>query len=541
MSNSNLDNISFETTIDGKIASIRKINKMYEGLSYFDQYGGSVLLFIAATIIVCLVWAYSKVIINIQPIKDDWVNQRCNPAVIPFAGIVNPPDGTSPIDFTQENFTYCTQNVLKSIAGIAVAPLTYIMHTITVVFEEIAAAFQYIRNLIDSIRQKFAAISEELFGRASNVMFTFFPIIIKIKDAMQRSQAVMATSVYTFLGTYMTLKSIMGAIVQIVVIILIALAILVVIMWLCLNFFVAIPGTALFAIVASFLIVILVFCTDTLHIPVPGMPGPPKKPSCFDGNTLLKMEDGTTKKIKDIVVGDILAEDGEVTAKILLSAADITMYDLFGLTVSGTHKVKHFGNWIFISEHPDAIKIHKYNEQYIYCLNTESKEIHIEALDIENNLIFNDWDEIYDDETVFKLSSVIGDPCLSRKNIHKEFDVGVSGNTKIQMMVGNDVSIQNIKPGMLLKNANCVYGLVEVKASDLKQKLFNLGGNQESLVLGSESLDRISESTLDKFCENPDKTEEKLYHLLTDSGNFYINSVLFNDYNSAIELFLDKL
>jgi len=541
MSNSNPDNISIETTMDGKIASISKINKMYEGLSYFDQYGGSVLLFIAATIIVSLVWAYSKVIINIQPIKDDWVNQRCNPAVIPFAGIVNPPDGVSPIEFTQENFTYCTQNVLKSIAGIAVAPLTYIMHTITVVFEEIAAAFQYIRDLIDSIRKKFASISEELFGRASNVMFTFFPIIIKIKDAMQRSQAVMATSVYTFLGTYMTLKSIMGAIVQIVVIILIALAILVVIMWLCLAFPVAIAGTAFFAIVATFMIIILVFCTDTLHIPVPGMPGPPKQPSCFDGNTLLKMKDGTSKKIKDIVVGDILAEDGEVTAKMLLSAADITMYDLFGLTVSGTHKVKHFGNWIFIRNHPDAIKIHKYSEQYIYCLNTESKEIHIEALDIEDNLVFNDWDEIYDDEIVFKLSSVIGDPCLSRKNIHKEFDVGVSGNTKIQMMVGNDVSIQNIKPGMLLKNANFVYGLVEVKASDLKQNLFHLGGNKESLVLGSESLHKISESTLDKFCENPEKTEEKLYHLLTESGSFYIHNVLFNDYNSSIELFLDKV
>ena len=541
MSNSNPDNISIETTMDEKIASISKINKMYEGLSYFDQYGGSVLLFIAATIIVSLVWAYSKVIINIQPIKDDWVNQRCNPAVIPFAGIVNPPDGTSPIDFTQENFTYCTQNVLKSIAGIAVAPLTYIMHTITVIFEEIAAAFQYIRDLIDSIRQIFAAIAEELFGRASNVMFTFFPIIIKIKDAMQKSQAVMATSVYTFLGTYITLKSIMGAIVQIVVIILIALVILVLIMWLCLAFPVAIAGTAFFGIIAAFIIVILVFCTDTLHIPVPGMPGPPKKPSCFGGNTLLKMENGTTKKIKDIVVGDILAEDGEVTAKMLLSSDDITMYNLSGLTVSGTHKVKYFENWVFISDHPDAIKIHKYNEQFIYCLNTESKEIHIEALDIEGILVFNDWDEIYDDEIVFKLSSVIGNPCLSRKNIHKEFDVGVSGNTKIQMMIGNDVSIQNIKPGMLLKNADYVYGVVEIKASDLKQDLFNLGGTQEYLVLGSESLHKISESTLDKFCKNPKKTEEKLYHLLTESGTFCINNVLLNDYNSSIELFLDKV
>jgi hypothetical protein len=156
-------------------------------------------------------------------------------------------------------------------------------------------------------------------------------------------------------------------------------------------------------------------------------------------------------------------------------------------------------------------------------------------------MVFNDWDEIYSDETVIKLSSAIGVPDLSRKNIHKEFDVGISGNTRVETMSGDYISIQNIKPGMFLKNANCVYGVVEIKGSDLKQKMFNLGGKQESLVLGSENLHKISKPTLDKFCENCENSEEKLYHLLTESGTFYINNVLFNDYNSAIELFLDKL
>ena len=541
MSTPNLDNTIPETTMQSKMDSVKKINKMYEGLTYFDQYGGSVLLFLVATVIVFLVWAYSKIIINIQPIKDDWVNQRCSPAVIPFAGIINPPDGTSAVDFTQENFTYCTQNVLKSITGIAVAPITFIMNSVTLIFEELAAAFQYIRNLIDSIRAKFASISEELYGRAANIMFTFFPIIIKIKNALQESQAVMVTTVYTFLGTYMTLKSIMGAIVQIVVIILIALAVLIVIMWLCLAFPVAISGTAFFGIIAAFMIIILVFCTEVLHIQVPGMPGPPKKPSCFCGDTLLKMADGSSKKIADIEVGDVLLEDGGVTAKMLLSASDTIMYDLFGLTVSGSHKVKYLGKWIFVREHPDAIQMQKYNEKYIYCLNTESKEIHINAIDIEDSLVFNDWDEIYDDVILSKLSSAINVPSLSRKNICKEFDVGISGNTKIEMEFGNIVSIENIKPGMFLKNGDCVYGVVEVNGSNLKQSFFHLGGNTKSLILGSNNFGKMSESSLDNFCKNCENPEEILYYLLTKSGTFYIDNVLFNDYNSAIELFLDKL
>ena len=34
--------------------------------------------------------------------------------------------------------------------------------------------------------------------------------------------------------------------------------------------------------------------------------------------------------------------------------------------------------------------------------------------------------------------------------------------------------------------------------------------------------------------------ENKLYHLLTDKNSFYVNNVYFYDYNSSIDLFLDK-
>ena len=63
--------------------------------------------------------------INVQPIKDDWINQRCKPSVIPFAGLINAPEGTSVTDFTKENFDYCTQNIVKGVTGNAVQPLTF--------------------------------------------------------------------------------------------------------------------------------------------------------------------------------------------------------------------------------------------------------------------------------------------------------------------------------------------------------------------------------------------------------------------------------
>ena len=40
---------------------------------------------------------------NSQKIKNDWINQRCNLNVIPFAGYINKPDNMSASDFTKQN------------------------------------------------------------------------------------------------------------------------------------------------------------------------------------------------------------------------------------------------------------------------------------------------------------------------------------------------------------------------------------------------------------------------------------------------------
>ena len=91
------------------------IKKIYDNLNYFDQYGSSLVLFILITISLFILCSYCFVMINVQPIQDDWINQRCKPFIIPFAGLINAPEGTSSTDFTKENFDYCTQNIISTV------------------------------------------------------------------------------------------------------------------------------------------------------------------------------------------------------------------------------------------------------------------------------------------------------------------------------------------------------------------------------------------------------------------------------------------
>ena len=53
--------------VDNMFNSAKKINEMYKKVTYFDEYGGSILLFILLTILLFVAHSFSVVMLNIKP------------------------------------------------------------------------------------------------------------------------------------------------------------------------------------------------------------------------------------------------------------------------------------------------------------------------------------------------------------------------------------------------------------------------------------------------------------------------------------------
>ena len=517
--------------------SAKTIKQMYENLTYFDQYGGSVFLFIILLVVLFVAVSYVTVMRNIQPIKEDWVNQRCKPQIIPFAGLINKPANMSVTEFTGKNFTNCMQNILIGITGDAVQPITYMTLAIREVFEAIAETIQYIRAILSSIRSNMTSIAQEILGRVANIMVPLQQILISFKDAMNKVKGVLTAGIYTTLGSYYALKAMLGAIVQMIVIILIILAALIIAMWIIpFTWPVAATMTTVFISVSIPLAIIVGFMVDVLHVQTDfSIPGVPSKPNvCFDKDTDLKMADGTNKKISDIEVGDILQNNVIVNAKMKLDAKGQTMYNVNGTIVSSQHQVKYNNSWVPVCEHPDGKEIAWYSESFLYCLNTSSKEIEI------NGNVYMDWDEI--DETSVNEFINYFPNIQNLEEIHKRFDGGFSSFTQIKKMDGTNVNITDIKAGDILDKNVKVLGVVEIDNRDAKLSyVYNLGN--ECVFEGGYNL-HICDKILDKkFYKNRasiKKTENKLYHLITDQNIFYVNDVKFYHYDSNVELLLDK-
>lgn len=514
---------------------LSKLIKIYDKLGYIDQYGGSVFMFIFITIILILIIYYCTTKANAEEIIRDWPNQRCNPLIIPYAGYITHPEGTTAAEYTQENFNYCTQRILSSITGPAVEPYAYIVSVFYGVINSLNDSVQYVRAIFDRIRIVILGVVQNIINRLLNILAPLQNIILGAKDILNKTQAMMTSVLYTALGSYYALKSLLGAIAQFIANILIALAIIIVILWI-IPFSWPFAGalTSIFLLISIPFALLLAFMGEYLGIYGYKIP----RLKCFDKNTLIQMNDGTSKKISEIQVGDVLENNNEVTACIKVETKGSSMYYLNNIIVSDTHIVQHEQNWIPVSKHPQAIKIAVYNEPYLYCLNTSNKTIKI------NNILFTDWDEIYDNS----INNILQNNFIridSLKDIHYKLDSGFQGSTKIKLHNGIYKNIKDIEIGEKLENNEIVYGIVIVDGNNIdNQYTYHLG--ESSAIVGGPNLvicdKKISVSSTLDFCDKIklQRKNDKLYHLLTDKKTFTIQNIQFYDYNASIDIFLEK-
>ena len=520
------------------------LKSMYDNQTYFDQYGSSVVMLIILIFVLFCVISYCLVMVNVQPIIDDWPNQRCKPQIMPIAGFITHPEGVTASEYIAQNFTYCTQGILTSITGDMLQPLTYVISTFKSIAEDISNSLNAVRGMFDKIRGFFESISKEIMGRIMNIMAPLQQIIISFRDLIGKIQGTMTAGLFTALGSYYTLQSMLGAIAEFIVIILIAMAIIIVILWILpFTWGAAAAGTAVFLGISIPMAIILQFFNDKLHIN--GLKSIPHL-KCFDKNTYIAMNDGNSRKINDIQVGDILANNNMVTGKIIVETKGSIMYELDDILVSDSHIVKYGDNWIPVSKHPNAKKCTFYQEPYLYCLNTTNKTIVI------NGYIFSDWDEIKD-EDIINIQKNTNHIFNEKNDIHKCLDGGFVGHTEIKLNDGIIKQIKDIRVGDILENNTIVYGIVEIDGRSLNgQYIFNLGNKivegGPNLTICDKNINVISTINLiDNYLDNQinskkpiSKIQNKLYHLLTNKKTFCVYNIRFYDYNASIDLFLDK-
>lgn len=158
---------------------------------------------ITLTIVIILIFVgmyfYNILAVGIKNIKDNWRVYRCNPSVMPFAGMFGHDVGS--------NFTYCIQNMQSDYMGYLLQPLNYLTSVQNNTMGTLMESIQDIRGFFNVIRNFITSIVQSIFGIFLNILIQMQFMLIKMKDMVGKVVGVMATMMYILQGTVMTMES----------------------------------------------------------------------------------------------------------------------------------------------------------------------------------------------------------------------------------------------------------------------------------------------------------------------------------------------
>jgi len=413
-------------------------------------------------------------------------------------------------------------------SGHFLQPITFITDTLQKNLSGIQEALQNVRAMFNNVRNSVKTVSEETMGRLLNITIPLQQIVISFKDMMGKVQGTMTAGLFTALGTYFSLQSVLGAIAEFIVNILVALAILIAGLWAVpMTWGAAAANTAIFTAIAIPFAVILAFMKQTLKIntkyKIP-------KVKCFDENTKIKMNNGTLKRICEICPGEKLQNNNTVTGIFKVEKTGSIMYILYGVIVSDSHIVKYGDKWIHVKDHPYAFRLDDYDKPYLYCLNTISKTISV------NNVIFTDWDELCGSLfSEFKSSlenqNQSNIPHIDELNrniqkcsdIHTNLEYGYDENTRIVMSNGKTKRIKDVRVGDTLREPNnYVYGITIISKSSINQSTYDIGNSHRLTIKGRIPTHIATNLFIKSATTEPEDDNKYLYNLVTYKGTIPI-------------------
>lgn len=107
----------------------------------------------------------------------------------------------------EENFTYCIQTMQSNYMGYILQPLTFVTNSLTSMASGFTKDIQNIRAMFNKVRTFMSSIIESVFGVFLNLIIEFQKITIGIRDLMGKTIGIMVSLMYIMDGSVKTMNS----------------------------------------------------------------------------------------------------------------------------------------------------------------------------------------------------------------------------------------------------------------------------------------------------------------------------------------------
>jgi len=163
------------------------------------------LVFLLATGLSFLSMVVVHASFSLDKLQKNWIEYRCNPLYMPFAGFVKPDVSTS------ENFTYCTNSMSGHYFSFLLDGIGQYFSVLESSLGDLAEPLKQFRNVFGNIRGFMMKFASATFSKAASSTSVFVHYLIKIQDVLKRFVgegyigAFLVNAIIDFIWSFVTL------------------------------------------------------------------------------------------------------------------------------------------------------------------------------------------------------------------------------------------------------------------------------------------------------------------------------------------------
>ena len=457
--------------------------------------------------IIIIIYFYIYVFVFREKVTEyldqNWKDIRCQPYILPIAGLSNVPEGEGYFQKVRINFNKCTHTTLKTNLGVLTKPLNSVLKGFNRGISSIMRILNVFRNMAKVMREMFASLVENTMNRLKNSYGAMIYLQEKLKVMIKKQVAVF---------------SILSQMLQILPFIFYSFA----------NGPITGFGYWVTNYIAFTVVVIVVCLLCVFGGPFVKLVTCPICMVCFLPDTNIELENGRTR-IDQIKVGQNI-KDGKVLGVIKIKKDKFKIFNYKNTFATGDHLVFENEKWVRVKNSQNSGSMIKETE--LYCLITDNNKIW------SNGNLFRDYSETYNSEVGLKVDYMITKFVNKNINILKtEDDIyhtyygGFGSDTLVK---DNDT----IKPisyyieNGIPENSNIV-GVIEIENESAINYLYkNVVVSGSVLVFEENQWIRVHQSEY-----SIDTNHQKTYNLITKNNIINVvnkNEIIkFRDFNET--------
>jgi hypothetical protein len=442
---------------------------------------GQTLIITVVTILIFILVYQNKIR---DYLNNNWVELRCQPYIIPLAGLADVAEGDNYIDKVTSTFNKCMNTNIEGSLAQLMRPFYTMINGLLAIIKRTNNSLNSIREAIAALRVLFQAFIGNTMDKLSNSYVTMVYFREKMKHIIKRQTAVMEIMTQFLAALPFLFYSLSNG---------------------------PLPRFANWFIKYSvILIAILAICLLCIFGgPFVSLFACPICALCFTESSIIGIGD-FKKPIIDIEIGDYISDDTYVTGIIHICSNEIIdMYKVSdNCIVSGSHSILIDDVWMRVRD--IGIKP-SFMSEHIVCLITNNNTIPTETH------IFKDYLETADKLITYRQMMTVEDSLNNDKGqidfSKPRYPAGFSYKTIMEM--SEDISIAG-------------YGFVEIENDNIEWYEY------EGTIVSGTLLVKENDRWIRVYSSNKaykiDYDSNRIYNLITDDGIIKYKDVNYRDF-----------